>query len=73
MTQEGLAESADLDLRFIQRIERGSTNLSIGVLIALADALAIDPTILFRAAKLIPPRPGRPRKQVEDRGPSETK
>ena len=53
---------ADLDLRFIQRIERGSTNLSISVLVALADALGINPTLLFRAAKLDPARPGRPRK-----------
>jgi transcriptional regulator with XRE-family HTH domain len=63
LTQEGLAELADLDLRFIQRIERGSTNLSISVLVALADALEVNPTALFRAAKLDPARPGRPRKQ----------
>jgi transcriptional regulator with XRE-family HTH domain len=62
LTQEALAESADLDLRFIQRIERGSTNLSVGVLVALSEALAVDPTALFRAAKLSPARPGRPRK-----------
>jgi ribosome-binding protein aMBF1 (putative translation factor) len=63
MTQEGLAEMADLDLRFIQRIERGSTNLSVGALIALSDALGVRPANLFRAAKLTPPRPGRPRKR----------
>ena len=63
LTQEGLAEMADLDLRFIQRIERGTTNLSISVLIALADALDVNPTLLFRVAKLSPSRPGRPRKQ----------
>jgi transcriptional regulator with XRE-family HTH domain len=62
LTQEGLAEIADLDLRFIQRIERGATNLSVSVLIAIAEALDIDPTVLFRAAKLSPAKPGRPRK-----------
>jgi transcriptional regulator with XRE-family HTH domain len=66
MTQEALAELADLDLRFIQRIERGSTNLSVSVLVALADALQVAPTALFREAKLTPPRPGRPRKQLRE-------
>jgi transcriptional regulator with XRE-family HTH domain len=62
LTQEGLAEIADLDLRFLQRIERGSTNLSISVLVALADALTIAPTALFREAEMAPSKPGRPRK-----------
>jgi transcriptional regulator with XRE-family HTH domain len=62
LTQEGLAEVADLDLRFIQRIERGATNLSVSVLVALSDALDVEPTALFKAAKLSPARPGRPRK-----------
>jgi transcriptional regulator with XRE-family HTH domain len=66
LTQEGLAEIADLDLRFIQRIERGTTNLSISVLVALAEALDVAPTALFREAKLTPPRPGRPRKQLRE-------
>jgi transcriptional regulator with XRE-family HTH domain len=67
LTQEALAEIADLDLRFIQRIERGSTNLSVSVLISLADALALNPTQLFRAAKLEAARPGRPRKSPTPR------
>jgi ribosome-binding protein aMBF1 (putative translation factor) len=62
LTQESLAERADLDLRFVQRIERGTTNLSVSALIALADALKVEPTALFREAKLTPARPGRPRK-----------
>jgi transcriptional regulator with XRE-family HTH domain len=70
LTQEALAEVADLDLRFIQRIERGTTNLSISVLVALSDALEIAPTALFRAAKLSPARPGRPRKQPGDGAPT---
>jgi transcriptional regulator with XRE-family HTH domain len=71
MTQESQAEVADLDLRFIQRIERGSTNLSVSVLIALAGALGISPTALFRQAILSPARPGRPRKATPraPRGP----
>jgi DNA-binding XRE family transcriptional regulator len=69
MTQEGLAELADLDLRFVQRIERGTTNLSVSALIALADALKVEPTALFRVAKLTPARPGRPRKTNPPIGP----
>ena len=65
LTQESLAEIADLDLRFIQRIERATTNLSVSVLVALAEALEVAPTALFRQAKLSPARPGRPRKQVK--------
>lgn len=61
---------ADLDLRFIQRIERASTNLSMSVLVALADALGVIPTALLRAAKLAPARPGRPRKQASN-GPTQ--
>ena len=69
LTQEALAEIADLDLRFLQRIERGTTNLSISVLIALASALDVAPTALFREAKLSPARPGRPRKVPSEKAP----
>jgi transcriptional regulator with XRE-family HTH domain len=62
LTQERLAEAADLDLRFLQRVERGSTNLSIAVLVALADALDVAPGALLRPAKLSPAQRGRPKK-----------
>lgn len=61
LTQEGLAEKADLDLRFVQRIERASTNLSMSVLLSLSRALDVAPTLLFQSAKLEPPQRGRPR------------
>jgi transcriptional regulator with XRE-family HTH domain len=63
LTQEGLAESADLDLRFVQRIEHGSTNLSVSALVAIATALEVSPSALFKAAKLAPTKPGRPPKE----------
>jgi transcriptional regulator with XRE-family HTH domain len=63
LTQEGLAECADLDLRFVQRIEHGSTNLSVSALVAIATALEVSPSALFRAAKLAPTKPGRPPKE----------
>ena len=62
-TQEALAEAADLDLRFLQRVERGQTNLSVAVLVALADALGTSPAELFRPAKLPEAKPGRPRQR----------
>jgi transcriptional regulator with XRE-family HTH domain len=62
LTQQSLAEAADLDLRFIQRIERGTTNLSVLVLVALSDALDVPATEFFKPAKLAPPKAGRPRK-----------
>jgi transcriptional regulator with XRE-family HTH domain len=59
-TQERLAEAADLDLRFLQRVERGKTNLSVTVVVALADALGVTPGNLFKTAKLPDVRRGRP-------------
>jgi transcriptional regulator with XRE-family HTH domain len=60
LTQAGLAEAADLDLRFVQRIERAAGVPSLRTLLAIADALEVGPAALFRAAKLQPGRTGRP-------------
>jgi transcriptional regulator with XRE-family HTH domain len=60
MTQEKLAVEAGIDLTFLQRIERGRTNLGMVVLVALADALGVQPRELLRLAKLRPARRGRP-------------
>jgi transcriptional regulator with XRE-family HTH domain len=60
MTQERLAELAQLDLRFLQRIEAAKTNFSVSVLVALADALGVAPGSLFKKAALSPARRGRP-------------
>lgn len=60
VTQKKLADRADLDYRFVQRVERGRTNLSVLVLAALARALGVEPGALLRRAKLKPARPGRP-------------
>lgn len=61
MTQEQLAEASEVDLRFLQRIERASANFSVRVLFLLADALGVHPGELLRAATLVPTRPGRPK------------
>lgn len=63
LTQEQLAELAEIDLTYLRRVEAASTNLSVGVLVRIADALEIQPAALFRAAVLLAPRRGRPRKK----------
>ena len=63
-TQESLAEAADLDLRTLQRVERGTMNMRIGILLKIASALQVTPGSLFRAAKLQPPKRGRPPKKT---------
>jgi transcriptional regulator with XRE-family HTH domain len=67
LTQQALSDLADVDLRFIQRIERGTTNLSIGALVALSEALDVEPTAMFRPAELILSKPGRPPKREAPR------
>jgi transcriptional regulator with XRE-family HTH domain len=67
LTQERLAERADLDLRFVQRVERGQTNLSVAVLVALGEVLELAPPGFFRPAELPEPRVGRPPKRVTKR------
>jgi transcriptional regulator with XRE-family HTH domain len=63
LTQERLAELADLDLRFVQRVERGQTNLSVAVIVALADVLELTPAGFFKPATMPAPRVGRPPKK----------
>jgi transcriptional regulator with XRE-family HTH domain len=62
LTQEDLAEMAEVDLRFLQKVETGRTNLSLDVLTRLAQALDVRPGRLLWSAKLPTPRPGRPPK-----------
>ena len=63
LTQEMLAERASQDLSYLQRVERGATNLSVGVLVALAGALDVTPAMLLRKATRVAPRRGRPAKK----------
>jgi transcriptional regulator with XRE-family HTH domain len=52
--------AAEVESRYVQEIERGRTNLSLAVLVALANALGVDERTLLKPAKLSPPRAGRP-------------
>lgn len=62
MTQEELAEAAEIATRFLQRVERGQTNVGVVVIVGLADALGVLPGVLFRKTKLPEVKHGRPRK-----------
>ena len=62
-TQEQLAERAHLAPRYLQRIERGSVNLSVVVLVQLARALAVPASRLLRPSSPTPARRGRPPKK----------
>ncbi|MBI3184156.1 MAG: helix-turn-helix transcriptional regulator [Myxococcales bacterium] len=66
MTQEALAEEANIDVRFLQRVERGTVNLRFHSFIRLAVALGIKPSALLRERKTIAPKAGRP-KQIRRR------
>lgn len=48
MTQEKLAERAELNVRTLQRIESGGTNILITTLKRLCDALGCDSDSLLR-------------------------
>jgi transcriptional regulator with XRE-family HTH domain len=61
-TQERLAELANIEPRYLQDVEKARTNLSLDVLVGLAQALKVDEWELFSPARLAPSRPGRPRK-----------
>lgn len=67
LTQEALAERAGQDLSYLQRVERGATNLSVGVLLAIAVALDAHPSRLLRHATLPAVKRGRPKKRPSSR------
>jgi len=62
LTQERLAELADLEPRTIQHIETGKANPTIGIVVAIAVALEVRVSALLRPAKLAPRPVGRPRR-----------
>jgi transcriptional regulator with XRE-family HTH domain len=47
MSQEALADAAGLTYRYIGAIERGERNFSIGVLLAIAHGLELQPSQLL--------------------------
>lgn len=47
LTQEKLAEAADISASFLGHVERGTRNLSLETLLALCDALGASPDELL--------------------------
>ncbi|XXT24420.1 helix-turn-helix transcriptional regulator [Sorangium sp. So ce429] len=62
MTQQELADAAEIALGFLQKVERAKTNVGVAVLVRLADVLGVRPGVLFRQRELPPVKRGRPRK-----------
>ncbi|XXY46060.1 helix-turn-helix transcriptional regulator [Sorangium sp. So ce269] len=71
ITQEQLAEAAEIELRTMQAIEVGRQSMSLGTLVRLANALDVSPGVLLRSAEMPEIKRGRPRKRpAETRGAS---
>ena len=47
MTQEALADAADLDRRHVAKIEAAQANVTIGTIVKLANALDVTPADLL--------------------------
>lgn len=65
LTQEKLADRLRMDVRYLQRIEKGEINISVVALIRFTNALGVSPGLLLEEADLPPPVPGRPPKRKE--------
>jgi transcriptional regulator with XRE-family HTH domain len=50
MTIEQLSEACGLHSKYVQTIEKGTRNISISVLVQIANALEIKPTLLLAKA-----------------------
>jgi transcriptional regulator with XRE-family HTH domain len=62
ITQEALAEAVGVELRTVQRIEGGKTNLGVAVLVELAHALGAQPAALLKETKVPEVKRGRPKR-----------
>jgi transcriptional regulator with XRE-family HTH domain len=59
-TQEQLAEEAGVATRYVQTLESPKANPRASILVAIADALAVDVGRLFQPATFQAREPGRP-------------
>ena len=62
LTQEQLAELADVTTRYVQSIEGGTENLTLETIAKLANLLKVQAIKLFEPPVTKKPRPGRPKK-----------
>ncbi|WP_323143588.1 helix-turn-helix domain-containing protein [Massilia phyllosphaerae] len=51
LSQEGLAQLAGVHRTFVSQIERGLRNVSLDVLLKLANTLQVDPVELLRSSE----------------------
>lgn len=63
LTQEQLAEHLGFDLRYMQRVEAGTTPVSLRQLARIAEALEAPVVALFEAPQKPDAKPGRPRRK----------
>lgn len=63
LTQQQLADSADVDIRYLQKVEAAQIDFGVSFLVVLADTLEVKPATLLRPAKLTKPSRGRPTKR----------
>lgn len=59
LTQQDLADKCDVDIRTIQRVERGEHGVGLQILFALALSLETTPSDLLSKIKM--PAAGKPR------------
>jgi transcriptional regulator with XRE-family HTH domain len=70
LTQDRLAENADVTVQYIQRIEAGRENLTVRSLVRLANLLGVSIVEIFEEPLPRPVKPGRPaRKSDAPSGP----
>ena len=62
LTQERLAELADVTARYVQSVEGGNENLTLETIAKLANILKAPVISLFEPPVTKKPRPGRPKK-----------
>lgn len=60
MTQERFAEDLGWSVKYLQRVEAGRQNLSVGSLVHIGTALGVDAAKLFVQPNSLATRPGRP-------------
>jgi transcriptional regulator with XRE-family HTH domain len=67
LTQEDLAEQADLALRYVQQVEAGRANLTLAVLASFATAFSVPAPNLLRPGATNAAKRGRPAGLTEKR------
>lgn len=62
LTQMELAEKADVELQYLQKLEYGQRNPSIAIVWSIAKAFNVKIDDLFQEVPLVKQKRGRPRK-----------